>query len=228
MDDPEDVLFSIVYTIKHTNVNIIIFGASGATGHQLVKQALAQGHMVTAFVRNAQRLKIRHPHLKVIEADIGNYKLVEYATRDQDAVLSALGASSPFKYDPAIANGVGNIIGAMKENSVRRFVYMSFAGVRESRHQAGFVIKHLSPAILRTEIAGHEEREDMIKRSGLHWTIVRSPTLTNGKRRASFRSGESIKSEGFIVAISRADVAEFMLSQLRVDTFLRKAPLVMY
>jgi putative NADH-flavin reductase len=209
-------------------VNIIIFGASGATGHQLVKQALAQGHVVTAFVRNAQRLKIRHPHLKVIEGDVVNYLLVEYAIRDKDAVLSALGASSPFKYDPAIVNGVGNIIGAMKANSVRRFVYMSFAGVKESRQQAGFVIKYLTPKILRTEIEGHEERENMIKQSGLQWTIVRSPTLTNGKRRASFRSGENIKSEGFIVAISRADVAEFMLSQLRVNTFIRKAPLVMY
>ena len=105
---------------------------------------------------------------------------------------------------------------------------MSFAGVGESRHQAGFMIKYLTPKILRTEISGHEERENMIRQSGLQWTIVRPPTLTNGKRRTSFRSGENIKTTGFITTISRADVAEFMLSQLRMNTFLRKAPLVMY
>lgn len=209
-------------------MNIVIFGASGATGHQLVKQALAQGHLVTAFVRNAVRLKIRHHHLKVIEGDVVNYHLVEQATRGKDAVLSALGASSPFRYDQAIVDGVSNIIGAMTANSVKRFIYMSFAGVRESRHQAGLMIKYLTPKILQTEIAGHEERENMIRQSGLQWTIVRPPTLTNGKRRTSFRSGENITTKGFIITISRADVAEFMLSQLKVDTFLRKAPLVMY
>lgn len=209
-------------------MNIIIFGASGATGHQLVKQALAQGHMVTAFVRNASRLKIRHHHLKVMEGDVIDYHLVELAIRDKDAVLSALGASSPFKYDRAIVDGVSNIIRAMSRNAVHRFIYLSFAGVRESRHQAGIMIKYLTPAILQTEIAGHEDREIMIRQSGLQWTIVRPPTLTNGKRRTSFRSGENIKAEGLIITISRADVAEFMLSQLKVNTFLRKTPLVMY
>ena len=105
-------------------MNITIFGASGATGHQLVKQALAQGHMVTAFVRNAARLKIRHHHLKVMEGDVVDYDLVEQAIRNKDAVLSALGASSPFKYDQAIVDGVSNIIRAMKTNSISRFVYM--------------------------------------------------------------------------------------------------------
>lgn len=209
-------------------MNIIIFGASGATGHQLVKQALAQGHMITAFVRNAVRLKIRHHHLNIIEGDVIDYHLVELAIRDKDAVLSALGASSPFRYDPSIVTGVSNILRAMAKNSVKRFVYLSFAGVQESRHQAGLMIKYLTPRILQTEIAGHEERENMIRQSGLQWTIVRPPTLTNGKRRTNFRSGENIKTKGFITTISRADVAEFMLSQLKVNTFLRKAPLVMY
>ena len=209
-------------------MNIIIFGASGATGHQLVKQALAQGHMITAFVRNAVRLKIRHHHLNIIEGDVIDYHLVELAIRDKDAVLSALGASSPFRYDPSIVTGVSNILRAMAKNSVKRFVYLSFAGVRESRHQAGLMIKYFTPRILQTEIAGHEERENMIRQSGLQWTIVRPPTLTNGKRRTNFRSGENIKTKGFITTISRADVAEFMLSQLKVNTFLRKAPLVMY
>ena len=131
-------------------MNIIIFGASGATGHQLVKQALAQGHRITAFVRNAVRLKIRHHHLNIIEGDVIDYHLVELAIRDKDAVLSALGASSPFRYDPSIVTGVSNILRAMAKNSVKRFVYLSFAGVRESRHQAGLMIKYFTHRILQT------------------------------------------------------------------------------
>jgi len=209
-------------------MNILIFGASGATGQELVKQALAQGHLVTAFVRNPSKLKINHDNLKVIQGDVINYQLVEEAVKGQVAVLSALGASSPFKYDQSIVDGMGNIIKAMETNGVSRFIYMSFVGVKESRNTAGFVIKYIAPRLLSTEIAGHEAREKMIKQSQLKWTIVRSPTLTNGKQIAQFRSGEEVTSKGFTVTISRADVADFMLRQLTDNTFLIKTPSVMY
>src|SRR4030095_16359266 len=121
-------------------MNILIYGASGATGHELVKQALEQGHNVTAFVRNPSKLKITHNNLKIIQGDVINYQLVEDAVKGQDAVLCALGASSPFKYDKSIVDGASNIIKAMETNNVSRFIYMSFVGVKESRNTAGFVI----------------------------------------------------------------------------------------
>lgn len=209
-------------------MNILIYGASGATGHELVKQALEQGHNVTAFVRNPSKLKIKHDNLKVIQGDVINYQLVEEAIKGKDAVLSALGASSPFKYDRSIVDGASNIIKAMETNNVSRFIYMSFVGVKESRNTAGFVIKHIAPKLLSSEVAGHEARENMIKQSKLKWTIVRPPTLTNGKHLGKFRSGEEISSKGFTVTISRADVADFMLRQLTDSIFLGKTPSVMY
>lgn len=209
-------------------MNILIYGASGATGHELVKQALAQGHVVTAFVRNPSKLKVQHQNLKVVEGDVGNFQIVEKSVKGQDAVLSALGALSPFKYDQAVVDGAGNIIRAMESNNISRFIYMSFVGVKESRTNAGFVIKYIAPKLLSTEIAGHEAREKMIKQSQLKWTIVRAPTLTNGKHIAQFRSGENISTKGFTVTISRADVADFMIRQLTDDTFLRKTPSIMY
>lgn len=209
-------------------MNILIYGASGASGHELVKQALALGHNVTAFVRKPSKLKIKHDKLKVIQGDVINYQLVEDAVKGQDAVLSALGASSAFKFDQSVVDGVNNIIKAMETNGVRRFIYMSFVGVKESRKTAGFVIKYIAPKLLSTEIAGHEAREKMIKESPLNWTIVRAPTLTNGKHIAQFRSGEDITTKGFTVMISRADVVDFMLQQLTHNNFLRKTPSVMY
>lgn len=209
-------------------MNILVYGASGATGHELVKQALAQGHNVTAFVRNPSKLKIKHDKLKVIQGNVINYRLVEGAVKGQDAVLSALGAASPFKYDQSVVDGANNIIKAMESNGVSRFIYMSFVGVKESRNTAGFVIKYIAPKLLSTEVAGHEAREKMIKQSQLQWTIVRPPTLTNGKHLVQFRSGEDISSKGFTVTISRADVADFMLRQLTDNTFLRKTPSIMY
>jgi putative NADH-flavin reductase len=209
-------------------MNLLIFGASGATGHELVREALSQEHCVTAFTRNPSKLKIKHDKLKVIQGDIINYQSVEGAIKGHDAVFSALGAASPFKYDQSVVDGVNNIIKAMETNGVDRFIYMSFVGVKESRNTAGFVIKYIAPKLLSTEVAGHEAREKMIKASQLKWTIVRAPTLSNGKRTAQFRSGEGITSKGFTVMISRADVADFMLRQLTDDTFIGKTPSVMY
>jgi len=209
-------------------MNILIYGASGATGHELVNQALTKGDIVTAFVRNPSKLKVTHQNLKIIQGDVTNYQLVEETTKGQEGVLSALGASSPFKYDQSVVDGVSNIIRAMKTVGVSRFIYMSFIGVKESRNSAGFVIKYIAPKLLSTEIAGHEVRESMIKQSQLKWTIVRPPTLTKGKRKSQFRSGEDITSKGFTVSISRADVADFMLQQLTDSSFLRRSPRIMY
>lgn len=209
-------------------MKILIYGASGKTGHELVKQALAKGHTVSAFVRNPSKLKITHQNISIFTGDVVDYPLVEKSVKGQDAVLSALGAPSPFKYDQVIVDGVANIIKAMESNNINRFIYLSFVGVKETRNNAGFVIKYIAPRILSSEIAGHEARESMIKKSKLQYTLVRPPTLTNGKHVATFRSGENITSNGFSVSLSRADVADFMLQQLTDTTFLRKTACVMY
>lgn len=76
--------------------------------------------------------------------------------------------------------------------------------------------------------ACHEAREKMIEQSSLKWTIVRSATLTNGKHKAIYRSGEEVKSKGFTATISRADVADFMLKQINDKSYLQKKPRIMY
>jgi putative NADH-flavin reductase len=209
-------------------MNLLIFGASGRTGQQLVNQALTRGDRVTAFVRDPSKLPVRHDNLNVFQGDVIHYQLVEDAVKGKDVVFSALGASSPFKYDPTIIEGMGHIIRAMETHNVERLIYMSFVGVKESRHTAGFIIKYIAPRLLSTEIAGHEAREKIIKESKLNWTIVRPSTLTNGKHTGRFRGGEDVTSGGIAVTISRADVADFMLRQLTDKTYLRKTPSVMY
>lgn len=209
-------------------MKILIFGASGRTGQELVKLALEQGYSVTAFVRNPSKLRIAHPNLMLVKGDIANYQLLENSIKEHDAVLSALGASSPFKFDQSVVDGMANIIRAMEAKGTFRLIYMSAILVAETRKRAGFFIRYIAPRILKTEIAGHEAREDMIMQSKLQWTIVRPVTLTNRKPSGKFRSGESISSSGFTAVISRADVADFMLRQLSDHGFVRKSPSVMY
>lgn len=209
-------------------MNILIFGASGATGYALVRQALNQGHQVTAFVRNPDKLKISPGSIRFWQGDVTDYAAVNQAVQNQDAVLSALGASSPLKRDLNLIEGVRNIVKAMEHANVQRFIYLSFLGVKEGRQRSGFFIRYIIPMLLQNVIQDHEAKEAIIKQSTLNWTIVRPPKLTLGKHTGLWRSGENIKPHGLKLTLSRADVADFMLQQLSDNTFSRKAPLILH
>lgn len=209
-------------------MKIVIFGASGKTGHELVRQSLAQGHLVTAFVRTPSKLKIADDNLRIFKSDISDYDRVAEAVDGQEAVFSTLGAASPFRYDQSVVDGIGNMIRAMEQKKVKRLIYMSAINVEESRRHAGLLVKVLAKTLLRTETAGHEAREKLIRKSRLDWTIIRPATLSNGSRKGHYRIGEVLKSKGILTGISRADVADFMLRQLSESTFIGKAATIMY
>jgi putative NADH-flavin reductase len=210
-------------------MRITVFGASGATGRHLINQALAQGHHVTAFVRNASRLSARSEQLTVVVGDVAEAAVVASAVEGRHGVLCALGAASPLRRDLSLVEGVRHIVSNMERRGVRRLVYLSFLGVPEGRHQLSLVGRYLvAPLVLRNVVADHAAKEQIIRRSTLEWVIVRPPRLTNGVRRKGYRSGVDICARSVIPRISRADLAEFMLRQLSETTYVRKAPAVMY
>jgi putative NADH-flavin reductase len=209
-------------------MKILIFGASGATGQKLVSQALNLEHLVTAFVRNPSKLSITSDRVKIFKGDVTDYQSVESAIGNQDAVISALGASSPFKRDFTLIKGIQNIVTAMTKGNVRRLIYQSFLGVKENRKELGFLINTVVPTVLRNIIVDHEAKEHIIVNSSINWTIVRCSMLTNGLFTGDYRDGEHITSASILASISRADVADFMLKQLTDYEYLLKKPRIMY
>lgn len=209
-------------------MRLVIFGASGKTGQELVKQSLGKGHHITAFVREPSKLNITHLNLSIVKGNVTDYPLVEATIKGNDSIFSTLGAASPFKYDQSVTDGIRNIVKAMEATGVGRLIYMSAINVKESRRYAGPLIAILGTTLLRTETAGHEARENIINKSHLAWTIVRAAGLNNGKHTGLYRSGEKIKANGITAGISRADVADFMLNQLTDTHYVRKSPMVMY
>jgi hypothetical protein len=115
----------------------------------------------------------------------------------------------------------------MESANVHRLIYLSTIAVKESRNDAGFFNRHIAPLLLRTEIAGHEAREKMIRQTHLKYTIVQLPKLTNGKQTGKYISGETLKINTFVNNVSRADTAEFMLKQLTDDTYAGRTVRVM-
>jgi putative NADH-flavin reductase len=206
---------------------IIVFGATGGTGLQLVKQALDKGLSVTAFVRNPAKFGIENRNLNIFQGDVTDLDAVKLALNDCDAVLSALGA--PAKVNDNVRSiGTNHIIRAMTESGVKRFICMTTLGIGDSREFLPFYFKYfIVPFILKDAFADSERQEKLIMESSLEWTIVRPANLTNGKRTEIYQHGFTASAKTKL-KISRADVADFMLKQLSNNTYLRKTAGISY
>ena len=208
-------------------MRLLVFGASGQTGRELIRQAIERRHAVTAFVRQPSKLS-QYPGVQIVQGDVSDATAVTAALRDHDAVVSTLGVGTPLKTDPAVIAGIGHIVQGMEARGPRRLVYLSFIGVRESRAAVGLVLRYIAPIPLREEIADHETKEGIVKASALDWTIVRPPKLTNGPRTGRYRSGEAISTWKPVPLLSRADLVHFMLTELESPAFVRGTPRILH
>lgn len=207
-------------------MNVLIIGSTGTIGRELVKQALARGHVVTAFARDPSKLKLTDPGLAVAKGDVMDLASIEQVMPGKDAVLCALGAGSK---GGVRATGTRNIIKVMQKCGVRRFVCLSSLGVGDSRANLNFFWKHIMfGLLLRRAFADHVAQEHYINESGLEWTIVRPGAYTDGDRTGAYRHGFSATATGLKLKISRADVADFMLNQLTDDSYIRMMPGISY
>ncbi|MCA1657963.1 MAG: NAD(P)H-binding protein [Verrucomicrobiaceae bacterium] len=118
-------------------MRVLVLGATGGTGRELVQQALAQRHQVTAFVRDPARLQIEHANLRVAKGDVLDYATVESAMRGQDAVLSALGHRRFFYPNRIQSEGMRNVLRAMKTCDVPRLICETALGIGNSVGRLG-------------------------------------------------------------------------------------------
>jgi len=208
-------------------MKLLIFGATGGIGRQLLEQALEQGHTVTAFARNPAKLDIKHDKLTAVQGDVMDFASVERAMQGQEAVLAALG-SPPWKNTSVRSEGTRHIVRAMEQVGLRRLVSLSTLGAGDSWQILPLKYKILFSTILRKALTAHEDQEDCIKQSQLDWTIVRPGEFIDGDRTGQYQHGFPATDKTITAKISRADVADFMLKQLADETYVRKTPGVSY
>ena len=210
---------------RNRPTRLLIVGATGGTGRQLVAQALERGHQVTALVRNPSKLTIEHAQLTVIHGDVLDYPSVEAAMRGQEAVVSALGHKRFLYPTRILSDGTRNILRAMETNRVSRLVCATSLGIGDSAGRLGLYFTLFTiPVVLPFYFWDKARQERMIAESNVEWVIVRPGMLNNADKRGRFRHGSKIGNPLGTVRISRADVADFMLDQLASDKYLRSAP----
>jgi putative NADH-flavin reductase len=209
---------------------ILVIGASHGIGLETVKRALDAGHRVRALARGAASIPLDVPALAKIAGDALDKSRVAAAVTGTDAVIQSLGAA---KGPQAILSGTTLfsqatriLIEAMRESGVRRLLAVTGLGAGDSRGHGGFLYDALIfPLVLKRIYDDKDVQEQMIKASGLEWTIARPGLLTSGTATgraralaepAAWRAG----------SISRADVADFLVREAFERRFVGKTPLL--
>lgn len=206
-------------------MRIIVFGANGPTGRLLTTQALAEGHDVTAFVRNPDTFPIVHPQLWLAPGDVLDAGDVRRAVGGHDVVLSALGAS--FGRTPVSVYSVGgrHILDAMDAHGVARLACVTSSACERGPARTGGLVfdRVVQPLVVntigRTVYDDMRRLEELVMGSDLDWTIVRPSGLFDADGVTTYRVGERHLPARFT---SRADLADCLLRQATDETWVRR------
>ncbi|MGB8001640.1 MAG: SDR family oxidoreductase [Anaerobacillus sp.] len=200
-------------------MKLIVFGATGGTGNSFVRQAIAAGHTVTAFVRTPSKLETSHKNLSVEIGDAMQSADVKQAMQsDIDAVVSCLGANG-LRKTTDLSTMTANILDAMSLHDIKRIVYMASAGInKEIPGVTGFIAGNL----LKNVLADHRRAADLLAASHTDWTVARPMGLTNEARTGDYRKAKAGVPKGGR-RISREDVADFMLKAVSNHLYIRES-----
>jgi len=159
-------------------MRLLILGATGRIGRELVDRALARGHVVTAYVRRPEKITRRDPRLSVTRGDALEGDRLSEALVGQDAVVSCLGLPAKQALRPSsfMAESMASVVGAMKRANVQRLAVVSAAVLFPMRglfHAFfGWLLKHHARDL--------SAMESVIQATELRWTIARPPRLVEG------------------------------------------------
>lgn len=207
-------------------MNVTIFGSTGGTGKELVKQALAAGHHVTAYVRDPAKLTTAGKGLTVVQGTLEEAKKINEAVAGADVVLSALGPTSNNPGKPLTA-GMAHIVAAMEEQNVKRLIAATGAGVSDPNDKPQLIGKFFGLALrlfAKNVLADSQGMVAVVRESDLNWTLARAPRLNDKPGTGQIKVGYAGKGPG--TQLSRADFAQFILEQISDETWSRKAPMV--
>jgi len=206
---------------------IALFGGTGKTGKEFLALALEEGYTVKSLVRNASKVDQQHANLEVIQGDVLDAADVEQTVAGTDIVVSLFGhvKGSP---EWLQTNGTKNIVEAMKKHHVERIISLSGGGLpfpekdkpKFPDKAIRFIMKIAVPKILNDAIEHHK----VLKESELKWEIVRGPRLTDGPFTGKYRVGWVGVNAS--TKVSRADLAHFILKEVKEEQFVHQMPFI--
>jgi len=202
-------------------MKLLVLGATGRTGLEIVRQAAGHAHSVTAFVRSPDRLAPFRDRIAIRQGDLLNSRELEEVIRGHDAVISGFGPRLPVsKADTHLLEQFAvALTQAMLHAGVQRVVVESVAFLfKDSIVPPLYLLGRL---FFPRVVADASAMEQIFEESALDWTLVRPPELTAGPYTGKYRVREG-RLPRFGFRISRADVADFMLKAAENHASSRK------
>ena len=204
-------------------MRVIVFGATGTVGKLSVERMLKDGHHVTAFARNPGKLDIRDPRLSLVAGDAFSETEVSEAIEGHDAVVVTLGAGMS-RSSRIRSLGTLNVIRGMHKHGVRRLICQSTLGAHESWSNLDFFWKRIMFGfLLKPVFKDHERQEDMVRASGLDWTIVRPSAFTDEPAKGGYVEDVRPGERKLTLKMPRADLANFLSRQISDTRYLYRA-----
>ena len=213
-------------------MNITVFGSTGGTGQEVVKQLLNRGHQVTAFARIPANVPMNgHENLTIVQGNVLNIADVEKAiTPDTDVVVTVLGHRRGVNQGALLEKSAQYMIQAMQAKSVKRLIALSGAGAWISDKDKPGILEHVIRFALKS-LSGHvladsEKMAEVIMQSDLNWVIPRGPRIVEGEHKGEYRVGYVGVGTG--IMISYADMANFIVDEVEQRQYTHDAPVVSY
>ena len=199
-------------------MNILILGATGRVGGQLVTYGLQDRHHVTVLVRTPEKIAINNANLTIIQGNVLNKDDIVRAMHGIDVVISALNTDGT----TTLSASMPLIIEAMENEGIQRIITIGTAGILQSRTTPNSLRYQSSESKQKSTRAAKEHHKvyDMLKQSTLLWTIVCPTYLPDGESVGTYRvEGDFLPENG--VEISVPDTAEFAFSQIKSSDYLK-------
>ena len=209
-------------------MKIALFGGTGGTGKEFLKKALQQGYQVKMLARTPSKVSTTSPQLEIVEGDVLNAEDVNRTVAETDIVVSLFGhvKGSPKWLQ---SDGTFNIISAMKAHGVEKIISLSGGGLPFEKDQPKFpdkmirfIMKVAVPKVLNDAV----RHAEVLEESDRQWVIVRGPRLTDEPEKGNYRVGWVGVNAS--TSIGRADLADFIVSQVASDQFNKQMPFVSY
>lgn len=202
---------------------VLVLGANGPSGRQVVRQALERGLAVDALTRHPEAFPLRHERLHVIAGDATDPAVVDAAVAPCDAVVCVIGAAFTFRPVEVYSASATLVVAAMERHGRRRLVVVTSAGVRAAGSHEGSLLQNAMFSLFRRTISrtvydDMEAMEATVSASDLDWTIVRPPGLTDEPGPGYAVADTTI--DGPYCA--RGDLAAMLLDQIDDDRYLRR------
>lgn len=210
-------------------MTIAVFGATGKTGQQVVREALARGHAVIAVCRTPPAGGTFPPGVQLVIANILKAAEVQQALVGADAAVCVIGPRPPYS-EIFCAIATQNIIQGMKQLGLRRLVCLTGGMVGDYPAERTFWMQWMANRFRQQNPRGAEDRsrqEQAVLESGLDWTIVKPPRLKDGRASGRYQSGEHLRL-GLLSSLSRADLAAFMVGAIESGNSIRQRIFIRY